>query len=302
MAVRDDDYALTFSQREGLAPPPEALQIGALPAQFRNQVWLFIERAITGDSRYSSPFGQYTPYDESRWKRLWISYNVEVLNLPHDSPGVSDYPSARNWLRKLIVDGKHHETLSFLEHILRKSSASRPLVQAIEECFKFSPYTVQRLGAKVCIVATTSNEQKKFISKALHNVNQSAFAGATAHLATAAEKLNRGDYADSIDDSIHAVESAAKQLSGKPKATLTDALNFLQERNIHIHPALESALKKLYGYTNAEPGIRHALSGANSANVGIDEAIFMYSACVTFIDYLIAKQRKLKKCLNSKTD
>ncbi len=293
MAVQNDDYELTFSQREGLAPLPEALRLDALPAKFRNEVWFFVARAINEDVT-AGPFGEGVPFSKSRWKYLWVSYNMDVLNLPHDSPGVGGYSSARTWLRNLIVEGEYHETLSFLEYVLRKSRADRPLVKAIEACFKFSPYTVQRLGTKVCIVPTTSNEHRESISKSLNNVNQSEFAGAKTHLVTATEKLNRGDYADSVDDSIHAVESAAKQLSGKPKATLADALNFLHGKNIHIHPALESALKTLYGYTNAEPGIRHALSGANSANVSIDEAIFMYSACVTFIDYLIAKQRKLK--------
>ena len=28
---------------------------------------------------------------------------------------------------------------------------------------------------------------------------------------------------------------------------------------------------------------------------GLDEAIFMYGACVSFVDYLVSKQRQLEK-------
>jgi len=38
--------SLTFSQRAGKAPLPEALQAGKLTKKFRNQMWLVFERDI----------------------------------------------------------------------------------------------------------------------------------------------------------------------------------------------------------------------------------------------------------------
>jgi hypothetical protein len=57
---------------------------------------------------------------------------------------------------------------------------------------------------------------------------------------------------------LHAVESAARKLTGKPNATLADALSFMSKTS-PIHPALKDAMRKLYAYSSDEDGIRHAL-------------------------------------------
>jgi hypothetical protein len=56
-----------------------------------------------------------------------------------------------------------------------------------------------------------------------------------------------------------------------------------------LHPALKSGFSSLYGYTNSEKGIRHALTEGDNANVGQDEALFMFSACTAFVAYLARK-------------
>ena len=47
-----------------------------------------------------------------------------------------------------------------------------------------------------------------------------------------------------------------------------------------------------YGYTNDEQGIRHALTRRAAANVGLDEAMFMFGACASFAAYLANKHRQ----------
>jgi hypothetical protein len=84
------------------------------------------------------------------------------------------------------------------------------------------------------------------------------------------------------------VESAAKQITGQEQSTLPDALKLL-EREKGIHPALRDALSRLYGYTSDEKGIRHALVESDNKDVGIDEALFMFSACTAFVSFLARK-------------
>ena len=48
------------------------------------------------------------------------------------------------------------------------------------------------------------------------------------------------------------------------------------------------------GYTSDEQGIRHALLEQGSANVGLEEALFMFGACASFAAYLTEKHRQVK--------
>ena len=58
------------------------------------------------------------------------------------------------------------------------------------------------------------------------------------------------------------------------------------------HSALKQAFDRLYGYTNTEQGIRHALLDKGAADVGLNEAIFMFGACASFAAYLTEKHRQ----------
>jgi hypothetical protein len=98
------------------------------------------------------------------------------------------------------------------------------------------------------------------------------------------------DFRNSIKESISAVESAAKHISGVPAGGLDAALEALS-RQITIHPALKQGFLKLYGYTSDADGIRHCLSEEQS-NAGFDEAKYMLVACSAFTNYLISKDAR----------
>ena len=104
----------------------------------------------------------------------------------------------------------------------------------------------------------------------------------------------RANSPDSISDSIHAVESAARVLDPQASKTLTPALNSLEKAGVLKHRALKEAFAKLYGYTSDEQGIRHALLDQNAADVGLEEALFMFGACASFAAYLTEKHRQVK--------
>ena len=90
-------------------------------------------------------------------------------------------------------------------------------------------------------------------------------------------------------ESIHAVESVARQIAPDAK-TLGEALQALKTRGLFNHPAVQPGISSLYGYTNDEQGIRHALLDKPAAEVGQDEALFMFGACAPFASYLSRKQ------------
>ena len=116
--------------------------------------------------------------------------------------------------------------------------------------------------------------------------------GAATHLRQAAEHINARQYADSVADSIHAVESVARKVAPKASRTLGPALDSLEKAGMLKHPAFKEAFKNLYGYTNDEQGIRHALIDRGDADVGQDEAVFMFGACASFAAYLTNRHRQ----------
>jgi hypothetical protein len=73
--------------------------------------------------------------------------------------------------------------------------------------------------------------------------------------------------------------------------TLGPALSRLARAD-HIHPALKDGMNKLYGYTNDQQGIRHALLDDGEAKVDEADALFMFGACASFVTYLIGKARQ----------
>ncbi len=288
---------LTFSQRDGKVALPESLEVGVLTEIFRNRIWLSIERSISDSVEY----GEFTDLEiwmnkgGKIWNHFFFSYFVNVLNSPHDK-AIFKYPyEAREWLRPLILGKEPHEVLTMLEHLLRLPSTPKNLINEIEECFQYSLYLIDRSNEPVCIIPTTSEEMKENVKRSLENINKSELVGTKTHLGNAAQCLNNNSFSDSIRESIHAVESAAREIDPKSSRTLGPALNSLENHGMLKHPALKEAFTKLYGYTNDEKGIRHPLIGKDATDVGFDEAIFMYGACVSFVDYLVSKQRKSKE-------
>lgn len=73
------------------------------------------------------------------------------------------------------------------------------------------------------------------------------YAGVKIHLETALSLLSsrtNPDYRNSIKESISAVESLAKQISGDPSGTLGAVLKAL-EKSHSLHPALKNAFLSL---------------------------------------------------------
>ena len=139
-----------------------------------------------------------------------------------------------------------------------------------------------------------SAEQGEATIQAIEALRQSNMDAAATHLREAAEHINAQQYADSIADSIRAVESVARKLAPGKQGTLGPALNALERAGVLNHPALRMAFHKLYGYTSDEQGIRHALIDRDIANVGLDEAMFMFGACASFAAYLTSKHQKIQ--------
>lgn len=99
--------------------------------------------------------------------------------------------------------------------------------------------------------------------------------------------LKNAEWANSVRESIHAVEATARRLAPGSN-TLGPALTAL-ERNGRLHGSLKSAFSKLYGYANDEEGVRHPLVFEDDTHVDETDALFMLGACAAFVSYLLSR-------------
>lgn len=139
------------------------------------------------------------------------------------------------------------------------------------------------------IVPIDSAVETSAVVDALESTN--TFEGARHHLNRAIELLadrQSPDYPNSIKESISAVESVCRKVTGE--GTLGAALKKLATAGVTIHPALESAWSKMYGWTSDADGIRHG--GIDAAVVDQSLARYMLATCAAFVSYVIESARK----------
>ena len=120
-------------------------------------------------------------------------------------------------------------------------------------------------------------------------LTDSQFVGVETHLQRALAlyaQRDDPDYRNSIKESISAVESIAKIISGKPKASLSDALKEIDSKK-RLHASLKEGFIKLYGYTSNADGIRH--SAMDKPNLDAADARYFLLSCTSFINYLKAQ-------------
>ena len=281
-----DRTKMTFSQAEGLEPLPRRLELGDISSGTRSILWnifyILLKRA-SHKPTVEPPLLTYAP-----WPEILEHWHIVGCNLPADeySNGLRENIET---VKNVILHGAFNEVFDFIQFVLRHHACPYEFSGRIKSILErtLTAYSVMDEGPT--IVPAVLVEEGQALRGAFEAVEKSGFEGARVHLRTAVEELNSGNFASSVRESIHAVESVAKTLEPTSN-TLTPALKALSKK-IEIHPALTGAFSSMYGYTSDEKGIRHALL-KDEAKVDIDDAVFMIGACASFVSYLIANGRK----------
>ena len=291
---QSDDH-LTFSQRHGYEPLPEPMQLEKLSDDLRREIWNvtrgYLNAIMSGnidDDYYHEKVVQFLENILGR-----------ILQKPEDEIDTS-YDEVLNQFKKLILQDSFNKVLDLIEIIVKKGWedwVDEELAKPISELFERQPaaYYLDMSGGSPYRFFPRSNEaQGKATREAIKTIRDGGMEGAATHLRDAAAHINARQFADSISDSIHAVESVARRIDPKSN-TLGDALDSLEKAGLIKHPALKESFSKLYGYTSDEQGIRHALLDKNSPDVDLDEAMFMFGACASFAAYLVNKHHKMQE-------
>lgn len=250
-----------------------------MDASLRNGLWNALQIAIWDKDPYSHVAGSNL---RPLFIALWHDYFKRTID---EIPEYTHQVLAR--LRGYFFDCEWNNVYDFIEfianHVARTwaenlRSISNDVLGRDLSGWRF-------VGDALAPISST--EETDSIESAL--TNTSSFGGAHTHLRTALELLSdreNPDYRNSIKESISAVESIAKSITGDQLATLGAALKELEKISA-IHPALRSSLSALYGYTCDSDGIRHAM--LEESKLTFTDAKFMLVACTAFVNYLVGK-------------
>ncbi|PZF70788.1 AbiJ-NTD4 domain-containing protein [Taibaiella soli] len=287
---------MSFSQRMGITPATKEIQLESMDDDLRNGLWNIFKTKILNHLTLRNYTG--SGLEE-------INYHIyhNFFKKPIDiHPG----PTSENhtlWeLQKFYFNANWYETYNFIEFSIELVCwliDSDGFYEELDEVIESYNHVLKRefsgyrfIEDKICPI---SNEQEiASLNESINETgNYTALRGCNLHLKSALQKLsdrNNPDYRNSIKESISAVESLAKIISGGARDTLAASLDKIKGK-LDIHPAMERSFKQLYGYTSDSGGIRHAMT-EEGTNVDFEDAKFMLISCSAFINYLIVKAQK----------
>lgn len=268
---------MRFSQRIGKKEVKVNFQTESIDNDLRVRLWNLID-SIVESLELSGAVWLY--------KKLWRNFLVQPVALMPAGPFDGISPSkCRDYLFKWFLKSEWYELYDLLEYLVRRekyrfgSSFIQDCNDALEieiSSYRIIDQTVVRINSELEIETI---QQAIEGSESSNSVN--------THLKVALDFLSnrsKPDYRNSIKESISAVESFCKKITGDDKATLGKALAII-EKNHALHPSLKSSFNNLYGYTSDALGIRHALT-EDSKDPSFEEAKFMLVSCSAFINYL----------------
>ena len=219
-------------------------------------------------------------------KITWIKYfKMPVDTCPSFDP--SNHDSSYNQLRNQFFTAEWWEVFDLVEFLI--SHIQRDFAPKLTDLLNNVLETENSAYRVVNGEITEITDEQEIQS--IETAFESPSHGARKHFENALKLLSDRkdpDYPNSIKESISAVESACRTVSGNPKATLGDCLKAIQ-KDRPLHPAFKEALNKLYGYTSDEGGIRHSLSDAPAAQLSYADAKFMLVTCTAFVNYLFTR-------------
>ncbi len=283
---------LSFSQRQGIEPVRKVLQIDSMDQELKNSLWsllnIFYWEKFEGglDDISDGNRIKHSNLDQL-FETLWFLYFKEPIDtIPEYYKGRENCGLAV--LRKHFFAAPWNKVYDFIEfvakHGLELDNQSNKFMRHCNQALERENAAYRFINGQIALI--TSSEEIEEIESAIEE--SKPYPGVAQHLDQALSLLSdreNPDYRNSIKESISAVESLCKQVSGKDKATLGDALKRLEEKDA-LHPALKEAFSKLYGYTNDADGIRHG--SIEEFNVTPALARFMLISCSAFTNYVIA--------------
>lgn len=292
--MTENNRRLTFSQRNGLAPIPRPLNLWEISDDFRKDCWNKFYFILSTSGLITNQNNLSGTYEESS-RMLLREIEVDFFRKTEDEANsflfhVNDHLVKRERKEKyksFFLGEEYNKIFDLIEFILRNGYYGRAFFADFSDIFRKNllAYTIVDEECPTIVPAATP-EEGETIRQAFEDAKGDKYAAVRKHLRKSAEQINANQPADAIRESIHAVESVLRIVTGEKD--FRQALQAL-EKSRKMHPALKDAFTRLYGYTSDEQGIRHALVDQPQSPSGMEEAVFMLGACAAFVSYVIRK-------------
>ena len=287
----------TFSQRMGLETIRDTIQINDLDTPTRNALWNIIGPFFTNSSDSCSVYIDI-------WTQLYLyTSDTRPEAAQNDHATINDHYYA--YYRSIIINGEFNKCLDLIEFLnnnifVQKWQSELDINLTLET---YNTISVPRedeynnvfekfmVGYRLIdgqITPITNDEEKNAIEEAIQK-SQDAVVEQLTNALRFISNRKAPDYAKSVHCSISAVEAQCKLLLNNARPTLHQALDLLKIQGANIHPSLNEAFDKLYGFTSDASGIRHG--NINPSDVDADLAKFMIISCSAFVNYLRSKEK-----------
>lgn len=288
-----DLRSLTFSQAHGYEEVPGPLKLEELPRAARTHIWNVFYVHL--DEARFDPTPNVVVLGASKswaiggaWEEVFRAKHLWHDDLPLDE-WRPDFGGFCRDLRNDIETMPFYKVFDLLQFVMRHPQCPRDFSSTMKRVFgrcKLA-YTIDE-GERPTILPAVTVEEGNSVVESLNTLRAVGLRASAEHLRRASECINENDWSGSIRESIHAVESVARQIAPDKTDTLTQALNSI-DKHSPLHSQLKKGIQALYWYTSDEQGVRHALLDSDKARVGMDEAVFMLGACASFASYLWRK-------------
>ena len=271
-----------FSERKGIKKFSEVVQTNSLDNRTRNKLYNQVYELLTDE--------------DNNFKANIVKYiYIEIFSLSVDEVPMDEYGFFGDWeeilgvIKDIFTKNEYNEVFDFIEGIIKGINycqyyhyKKECFIENINSVFLEENVNYRIIGDNITDII--DEKQIKSIQATLDN----PYKEVSRHYAKAIEQLySVKDFDNSIKESISSVEAMCQIITEKNNATLGDALKLLKNK---IHPALNGAFDKLYGYTSNANGIRHA-NGLGEGDSTFEEAKYMLISCSAFVNYLKENMR-----------
>lgn len=274
---------MLFSSRKGFTPVKDTIQKDTIDDALRHGLWNALYLCVWEKNEYADYENTFQssilhPLFQHYWHNL---FKRPLDNLPRY------YDDAHKVVREYFFKCEWYKVYDFVEFTAQNcpEDLAESYIKFCNQIFEKELSAYRFIDNQLTDI--TSEEEIDSIELAIKS--GSKYSGVDNHLKTALGFISdrkSPNYRNSVKESISAVESLCKVISGDPKATLGASLKSI-EKNHELHPAFKKALSNLYGYTSDAGGIRHAL--LEESNISYSDAKFMLVSCSAFINYMLGK-------------
>jgi hypothetical protein len=273
-----------FSQRMGLKPMSKEIQIDSIDNELRNGLWnifkLHLLDMLTNQRNALRKNSEFLAFCINIWDK---HYKLKIDDIPYDNYDCTVF------IREKFFNYDWHEVYDFIEftfdinfEIFDKEYYKETINELLIR--EFSGYRI--IDDRFCPI--TNEIEIIEIRGALNHYTASE--GSNIHLSNAVSKLSdkkNPDYANSIKESISALGSVIRKLTGE--STFGKGLGKLSQNGIIINDQIRGSIDKIYAYTNnKEEGIRHEIVDEHKGS-DFNDAKLMLVVCSSYINYLISK-------------